>query len=444
MKLKDRLSLYAVTAFSMVMLLASTLIYISFYKWMVHNQFRELQNKTLLAAVFYLEADEQSHPERESVKNQLQKTISRTNIAVYNNYNIQKAGEMNANTAITTAFINSIRDQHKGSLVTQDHFYHGIFYKDNEGDFVVITREWKGNFNAQMQSLLYILIAAFIFGIVLIYIFSQFLGRVAYDPILKMMKQIKDRDEKNFQEPLILQNSYAEITELVQTYNLFIKRLGQTFAIQKNFIDYISHELRTPITALLGTLEVTSNKPRTDEEYKQVIQQLKQYTLDLETSLDNMMLLSGAKTNFEFRSIRVDEIIWKVIEDAYLYHKAQIQVTMDVQEPKTLNLYGNARLLESAISNIIENAIKYSNNQPIAVHMNIVNDRLVVRIIDKGIGIPPTDLKNITQNFYRGTNTNNFQGKGIGLSMSGVIFTLHQIKMEVKSNSTGTSVALTF
>ncbi|WP_202912369.1 sensor histidine kinase [Sphingobacterium olei] len=444
MKLKDRLSLYAVTAFSIVMLLASTLIYISFYKWMVHNQFRELQNKTLLAAVFYLEADEQSHPERESVKNQLQKTISRTNIAIYNNYNIQKAGEMNVDTAITTAFINNTRDQHKGSLVTQDHFYHGIFYQDNEGDFVVITREWKGNFNAQMQSLLYILIAAFIFGIVLIYIFSQFLGRVAYDPILKMMKQIKDRDEKNFQEPLILQNSYAEITELVQTYNVFIERLGQTFAIQKNFIDYISHELRTPITALLGTLEVTSNKPRTDEEYKQVIKQLKQYTLDLETSLDNMMLLSGAKTNFEFKSIRVDEIIWKVIEDAYLYHKAQIQVTMDVQEPNALNLYGNARLLESAISNIIENAIKYSSNQPIEVHMNMVNDRLVVRIIDKGIGIPSTELKNITQNFYRGTNTNNFQGKGIGLSMSGVIFTLHQIKMEVKSDSTGTRIALTF
>ncbi|TJZ60808.1 HAMP domain-containing histidine kinase [Sphingobacterium olei] len=411
---------------------------------MVHNQFRELQNKTLLAAVFYLEADEQSHPERESVKNQLQKTISRTNIAIYNNYNIQKAGEMNVDTAITTAFINNTRDQHKGSLVTQDHFYHGIFYQDNEGDFVVITREWKGNFNAQMQSLLYILIAAFIFGIVLIYIFSQFLGRVAYDPILKMMKQIKDRDEKNFQEPLILQNSYAEITELVQTYNVFIERLGQTFAIQKNFIDYISHELRTPITALLGTLEVTSNKPRTDEEYKQVIKQLKQYTLDLETSLDNMMLLSGAKTNFEFKSIRVDEIIWKVIEDAYLYHKAQIQVTMDVQEPNALNLYGNARLLESAISNIIENAIKYSSNQPIEVHMNMVNDRLVVRIIDKGIGIPSTELKNITQNFYRGTNTNNFQGKGIGLSMSGVIFTLHQIKMEVKSDSTGTRIALTF
>jgi two-component system sensor histidine kinase ArlS len=444
MKLKDRLSLYAVTAFSLVMLLASTLIYISFYKWMVHNQFRELQNKTLLAAVFYLEADEQSHPEREGVKNQLQKTISRTNIAVYDNHNKQTAGEMNTNSAITTAFINSIREQHKGSLVTQNHFYHGIFYKDNEGDFVVITREWKGNFNAQMQSLLYILIAVFIFGIVLIYIFSQFLGRVAYGPILKMMKQIKDRDEKNFQEPLILQNSYSEITELVQTYNVFIERLGQTFAIQKNFIDYISHELRTPITALLGTLEVTSNKPRTDEEYKHVIQQLKQYTLDLETSLDNMMLLSGAKTNFEFKSIRVDEIIWKVIEDAYLYHKAQIQVTMDVQEPNALNLYGNDRLLESAISNIIENAIKYSSNQPIEVHMNIVNNRLVVRIIDKGIGIPPTELKNITQNFYRGTNTNNFQGKGIGLSMSGVIFTLHQIKMEVKSDSTGTSVALTF
>ncbi|TJY64623.1 HAMP domain-containing histidine kinase [Sphingobacterium alkalisoli] len=410
---------------------------------MVHTQFRDLQNKTLLAAVFYLEADEQSHPERESVKNQLQKTISRTSIAVYDSLDRQTAGEMTADNYISHEFIHMIRDQQKGNLTSSDHFYHGIFYKDNEGDFVVITREWKGNFNTQMTSLLYILIAVFLFGILLIYILSQFLGKIAYDPILKIMKQIKDRDEKNFQQPLTLHKSYAEITALVETYNLFIARLAQTFTIQKNFVDYISHELRTPITAILGTLEVTSNKQRTIEEYNMVILQLRQYTADLETSLDNMMLLSGAKTNFEFRQVRIDEIVWKVIEDAYIYHKANIQVKFDVADPKTLQFYGNEHLLESAIKNIVENAIKYSNNQPIHIYLYAEDSQLKLCIKDTGIGIPPSDFNNITQNFFRGANTGNFQGKGIGLSMSHVIFTLHQIKMDISSSGRGTTVELT-
>lgn len=443
MKLRDRLSLYAVMVFSIVILLASTLIYFSFYNWMVHNQFRDLQNKTLLAAVFYLEADEQSHPERESIKNQLQKTISRTNIAVYDRLDRQTAGEMINDSHISLQFIQTVREQQKGNLTSKDHFYHGIFYRDNEGDFVVVAREWKGNFNAQMTSLLYILIAVFVFGILLIYILSQFLGKIAYDPILKIMKQIKDRDEKNFQQPLTLQKSYAEITALVETYNLFIERIGQTFAIQKNFVDYISHELRTPITAILGTLEVTSNRARSIAEYNDVMIRLRQYTADLEASLDNMMLLSGARTNFEFKNFRIDEVVWKVIEDAYVYHNADIQVEFEVDDSKLLNIYGNENLLESALKNIIENAIKYSNNQSVRIRIYIAAGRLKLCITDKGIGIPVADLGSITQNFFRGGNTGNFQGKGIGLSMSKVIFTLHRIEMEISSGENGTTVELT-
>src|SRR5690606_6313030 len=117
-------------------------------------------------------------------------------------------------------------------------------------------------------------------------------------------------------------SSDLEIKDLIVSYNHFIEKLSNTFHIQKNFIDYVSHELRTPITAILGNLEVTNTKDRSIVEYKENIQLIKQYILDLEETLEKMTLLSGANTRLEFNEIRIDEVVWHVIEHAILYHNA--------------------------------------------------------------------------------------------------------------------------
>ena len=176
------------------------------------------------------------------------------------------------------------------------------------------------------------------------FLFSQLLSYIAYQPILNIVAQIRERDSRNFNEPLSLAKTYPEIQGLVDTYNLFINRITETFNVQKNFIDYVSRELRTPITALLGTLEVTKNKPRSAQEYHQVILQLEQYTTDLQETLDQMMLLSGAKTNFELSTLRIDEVIWNLIENHILFHQAQIEVTLAVSDHTLLRLEGNEKL----------------------------------------------------------------------------------------------------
>lgn len=168
---------------------------------------------------------------------------------------------------------------------------------------------------------------------------------------------------------------------------------------KKNFIDYVSHELRTPITALLGTLEVTSSRPRSIEVHEEAIRQLKQYTSDLQETLDQMMLLSGAKTSFEFREVRVDEIVWQVIENMILYHQAQVEVEILVKDNALLMTEGNDKLLELAINNILENAVKYSDNKPIKVTLSECDGRLIVSVLDQGIGIPQDDLHHIKDNF---------------------------------------------
>ncbi|MBW1617637.1 HAMP domain-containing histidine kinase [Empedobacter falsenii] len=412
---------------------------------MEKKEIKSLQNKTLLASIYYLEKDELPVLEHNNIKNQLEKTISRKNILIVDHNNKKYNGNMSSNKDISTNFIENIRANKSDFFTSKDFFYNGIFYRDNEGDFVVITRESKQEFNEQMQSLLQILISVSLVGFIFIYLFSNFLGVIAYEPITKIIEQIKERDAKNFTEPLKLNKSYAEIEDLIKTYNHFIDRMAQTFNVQKNFIDYVSHELRTPITALLGTLEVTNHKKRTLEEYESVIVQLKQYTNDLQETLDQMMLLSAAKTSFEFSQIRIDEVVWQVIENAILYHQARINVDLQVENNQLLTIQGNEKLLEVALNNLVSNAIKYSNNQPILVQFLEINHRLQIHISDLGIGILETDIKQIKQNFFRGKNTQDFQGKGIGLSMANIIFTLHQIDIEIVPNKPkGTIVKLIF
>ncbi|MEG0697841.1 MAG: HAMP domain-containing sensor histidine kinase [Algoriella sp.] len=412
---------------------------------MEKKEIQSLESKSLLAAIYYLEQDELPTLEHENIKTQMLKTISRKNIVIYDTLNQKFNGNMDVDDNISSKFINNVRLNNNDFFTSEHFFYNGIFYRDNQGDFVVITRQSKDEFNDQMQSLLHILIIVSVIGLLFIYLFSQYLGYIAYEPITKIIEQIKERDTKNFNEPLVLKKSYAEIEDLVKTYNHFIDRIAQTFNVQKNFIDYVSHELRTPITALLGTLEVTNHKKRTSEEYELVIVQLKQYTNDLQETLDQMMLLSGAKTSFEFKTIRIDEIVWQVIENAVLYHNAKINVDIKVENNKLLSIQGNEKLVEVALNNLIGNAIKYSDNQEIMIQFLEVNQQLKLHIIDKGIGILETDLAKIKQNFFRGQNTQFYQGKGIGLSMANIIFTLHEIDLQIEKNKPkGTIVKLSF
>jgi two-component system, OmpR family, sensor histidine kinase ArlS len=445
MKLRDRLSIYSVLIFSVIILTVSAIIYFTFYSTMEKKEIKALDSKSLLAAIYYLEQDELSSSEHENIKSQLLKTISRKNIAIYSINDEIVNGEMPENTSISTNFLETVRIDKEATFHTDKYFYQGIFYQDNQGDFVVVVRESKAEFNDQMSSLLQILCIVSVIGLAIIYIFSQYLGYIAYQPITHFITQIKNRNGINFNEPIVLEHSYAEIKELSTTYNRFINQISETFSVQKNFIDYVSHELRTPITALMGTLEVTKQKDRTTEEYQEALQQLKQYTTDLQETIDQMMLLSGAKTNFELSPIRIDEVIWELIENQIVYHQADIKIDLDVENDQLLTINGNNQLLNLAIGNLISNAIKYSDNQQIQIQFSTLNNRLILQIIDTGIGIDADELPQIRQNFYRGKNTSSYQGKGIGLSMADIIFKIHHIELEILANQPkGTIMRLTF
>ncbi|MCI0921736.1 HAMP domain-containing histidine kinase [Sphingobacterium rhinopitheci] len=410
---------------------------------MEKTEIQTVESKSLLAAVYYLEKDELSYNEHALITIQLENAISRSNIAIFNAKGQQVNGDMDF--PLSKDFLEDVVADHISHYITDEYFYNGIFYKDNEGDFVVITRASKIEFNKQVDALVKILITISVISLFIIFVFSQLLGYIAYQPIVSIIDQIRKRKESNFYQPLELKKAYTEVNDLIITYNQFIDHIAKTFAVQKNFIDYVSHELRTPIAALFGTLDVTKQNKRSTKEYEEVLEQLNQYANDLQDTLDQMMLLSGAKTTFELITVRIDEVIWQVIEKAILYHSARIEVDINVSNDQLLKVNGNDKLLELALDNIVGNAIKYSDNQIVKLNFLERNHHLEIDIIDNGIGILAEDINQIKQNFYRGSNSKNYPGKGIGLSIANIIFSLHQINLRISPNPAGgTIVTLVF
>ena len=138
-------------------------------------------------------------------------------------------------------------------------------------------------------------------------------------------------------------------------------------------------------------------------------------------------------------------MLFRSIENAVLYHNATIDVDLQVTNDALLTVQGNEKMLELALNNLVGNAIKYSNNQLIKILFYEEENRLCLSISDQGIGIPEIDLQQIKQNFYRGHNTQQFQGKGIGLSMANIILNLHNIQLQLAANQPkGTTVKLVF
>ncbi len=94
---------------------------------------------------------------------------------------------------------------------------------------------------------------------------------------------------------------------------------------------------------------------------------------------------------------------------------------------------GNVNLLQLALSNILGNACKYSNNQPVEISVRTENKRIAISITDRGIGIPESEQQHIFEPFFRASNTSDFEGHGIGLPLTLNIIRLHKGSIGIRS-----------
>lgn len=449
MRLRTRLMTTTAVTFGIVFLITALLIFISFYKFTYKASFDSIKSNTLLAAVYYLEKDELSKFEHSSIKETFKTSIPSSMVAVYNESNYVQYGELYNDPILTVQLINQIRHEKKYAFHTPEYFYYGLYYPDNQGDFVVISKQSSAYFKTQVNGLLLIMGIVLLMGLLSIILISKYLSKTAYKPFQDIVNQIKKVDYNNLEHGIAIPHTKDEIEELVKTYNELLARLADGFQIQKNFISYVSHEFKTPLASISGNLEVFGRRDRTPEEYKKVAATALESVYEIQNLLSNLILMSGLKNTREaYTNFRIDELLWNVhdlLQPTIAAKSANIDIQIWVEDVNLLSIFGNEILIQLALFNLVENAIKYSDNKPIAITLSERSGRLKLQISDQGIGISKEDLPIIDKTFFRGKNTQDIKGNGIGLALVKSILDEHQIRYSFSSTlDEGTVVDLYF
>lgn len=445
MNLRTRLSLISSLVFGVIFAIAAAIIYWSFQKTTERNIINNLQKTCLISGIYYLEKDEQTIKEHNEIKLQFEELIDRSMVAVIDMEDSVQFGRLISDENITPQRIEKIRSVKRYSFQSKNHFYYGMFYRDNQGDFAVVVKESKAEYHQLIDRLLIVLVLVLLFAWISIAIISVALSKVAYRPIQRVISEVNRRTLENLAEPIPYTASKDEVQKLIETYNSLLNRVNNVFEAQKNFINYVSHEFKTPLTSIAVALEVFSQKERSSEEYQKVSKRALQNVYELEKILSNMKLLSGMKDErIPLQIIRIDEVLWDLTDKCKELFNASFNIDIQVEDYKKLEYQANETQLNMAIFNILENAIKYSDNQPIDIVLEEDNQLILLKIRDKGYGIERADQPHIKKPFYRGENVKTHVGSGVGLSLTQIIFDEHDINFDIQSLKEGTMVVLTF
>lgn len=286
----------------------------------------------------------------------------------------------------------------------------GIYYPDNQGNFVIIISAINKFGLQQQHMLLKFLAIIFLGSIVFIFFIGRLYAANVLYPIVTILKNVKRIRATSLSLRLKETNRNDEFSELVRTFNQMLERLENAFTLQKEFINNASHELKNPLTAILGETEITLSKPRTQEEYIIALTKIMFEAERLDQLTRNLLCL--AQTDFDFSTIRkkeisIDELILEVKEhfDSSSYKgRLEIDYTHLPETSELLIIKGNANLLNTALINLIDNACKFSGEQKVKLTLMTDNKGIHITITDQGIGFPESETPKLFQPFFRASN----------------------------------------
>ncbi len=294
------------------------------------------------------------------------------------------------------------------------------------------------------------LLIAFPLILVVLFLIARLIAGRSIKPVT-IITQISSRITKdNLKERIALPQNKDELYVLSNTINDLLERIENAVEREKQFTSDASHELRTPLTILKGTLEVLIRKPRTQAEYEDKINYGISEVNRLNNLVDQLLLL--ARFENQIQSLKIEKIYLNaLILDILTRYSLKInakKISIDHAFSKEYYIESDYYLVSIIISNIISNAIKYSNeNSVISIALSQNGNTTSCTISDNGIGIPKEDLIKILNPFYRSNPTNHpeIKGSGLGLSIVKRLAELLNIRFEIQSEyKRGTSVTLSF
>ena len=237
----------------------------------------------------------------------------------------------------------------------------------------------------------------------------------------------------------------SEMAPLTQALNAFITRLDRSLSQSEDFIAEAAHRVRTPLATVRAQAEVTLR--RVDKEENRVALKQMIRAVD-ESSRAAGQLLDHAMVAFRTDHLERSKLNLRAIIEEIVERQTPIADLKDIEFVQTTApdciVLGDTILIQTALTNIIDNAVKYSPHETvITVTLELQGAEVVLTVADQGPGFEADNIDALTDRFARGTNVGQTVGSGLGLTIANEVVKAHNGTLTLTQNTKGSGACVT-
>lgn len=453
MKIQVKTALLFTVLTAGLILFLSVGVYYFASRFTFNDFLKRLELRARIAARIHFEEDETSSSAFSELRREYLSALPQEKVYILQYDTVTGKLKNDSGPKLQERFYKSVVENNGATAFTSvKHYqYAGIVYKTKNNDhYLVISSAINEYGEKVIKNLREVLIVTCVLSVIAVFTISVFFSRKIFAPVRNITHRVKDISAHNLHLRLHEGSGKDEIAELAQTFNNMLDRLETSFETQNNFVSNASHELRTPLTTIIGEADIALSKARTGQEYKQTLQVIVKEATRLQHLTTSLLKLAQAGFDGqkqEWGMQRVDELIMNVkrtVDEIEPNNRVKISLQMPDDE-WAISVRGNDHLLHLALTNIVLNACKYSDNKSVMLSLVASDGYIVIAVVDEGIGIPANEVKYIFDPFFRASNTNHYEGYGIGLPLTHTIIRLHKGDIKIQSQvGKGTTVVVTF
>ncbi|GHO45856.1 sensor histidine kinase [Ktedonospora formicarum] len=271
---------------------------------------------------------------------------------------------------------------------------------------------------------------------------SYWLAARAFAPIHQLTTTARDIHSRDLHQRVPLPRAHDEVYFLATTVNAMIARLEDAFTRQRRFVADASHELRTPIAAIVSKTDVALLQTLGTQDYIDIIQQINTESLRLGDLIKDLLTLARAdegRLHLIYEPVRLDLLVEAVLATATELAEAR-QITFQMEHVMPVEVSGDEARLMQVIINLVDNALTYTPpHGHVTLSVRYEGTQGLVIVQDTGKGIAPEHLPHIFERFYRvdsarSRDMSTGRGSGLGLAIVDWIVQAHGGRVTVESH----------
>jgi len=328
-----------------------------------------------------------------------------------------------------------------GSAQRADVEQRAVYYPLHDGEqhpLVAIVAVSTGPLAHALDSVLGALAAALVGGGLLAAWASRGLARRLTRPLEAMAAAAHAIGEQSLHARLPAVSADRELCDLTDILNDMLARLEGAFVAQRRFVTDASHELRSPLSNVRGTLEVALRRPRTPEDYRATIATCLVEVERLARLVNGLLTLSRADAGLP-TIVRGPCDLVEVARQAAAAHEARAHaagVTISVEAPAALLLEADADRLREVVDTLLDNALRYApRGSTVWLRVGTERGRPTLSVTDAGPGLSTAEQAHVFDRFYRAdeARARRSGGLGLGLSIARAVAEQHDAELSVRS-----------